>query len=65
MREIIENFQLEKIVAKLVKNDLLFMLVEKFTEVDLSPAERDQPRDGLYLRRTAAALLGNVERDGG
>ena len=37
VREIIENFQLEKIIAKLVKNDLLYMLVEKFTEVDLSP----------------------------
>ncbi|MGB3862661.1 MAG: type I restriction-modification system subunit M N-terminal domain-containing protein, partial [Candidatus Aminicenantaceae bacterium] len=35
--EIIENFQLEKIKAKLVKNNLLFMLVDKFTEVDLHP----------------------------
>lgn len=39
VRDIIENFQLDKIVAKLVKNDLLFLLVEKFTEVDLSPAK--------------------------
>ena len=38
VREIVENFQLEKIVAKLVKNELLFLLVEKFAEVDLSPA---------------------------
>ena len=38
VRDIIENFQLDKIVAKLVKNDLLFLLVEKFTEVDLSPS---------------------------
>lgn len=37
VREIIENFQLEKIVSKLAKNDLLFKLVEMFTEVDLSP----------------------------
>ncbi len=37
VREIIENFQLDKIIAKLVKNDLLFMLVDMFTEVDLSP----------------------------
>jgi len=27
VREIIENFQIDKIVAKLVKNDLLFMMV--------------------------------------
>ena len=37
VREIIENFQLEKIIAKLVKNELLYMLVEKFAEIDLSP----------------------------
>jgi len=33
----IENFQIDKIVAKLVKNDLMFMLVAKFTEIDLHP----------------------------
>jgi type I restriction enzyme M protein len=38
VREIIENFQLEKIITKLEKNDLLYQLVEKFAEVDLSPA---------------------------
>jgi len=37
VREIIENFQLDKIITKLLKNDLLYMLVEMFTEVDLSP----------------------------
>ena len=37
VREIIENFQLDKIITKLVKNDLLYVLVEKFAEVDLSP----------------------------
>jgi type I restriction enzyme M protein len=37
VREIIENFQLEKIISKLAKNDLLFKLVEMFAEVDLSP----------------------------
>jgi type I restriction enzyme M protein len=38
VREIIENFQLEKIITKLAKNDLLYQLAEMFTEVDLSPA---------------------------
>ena len=37
VRETIENFQLEKIINKLSKNDLLYQLVEMFTEVDLSP----------------------------
>ncbi len=35
--EIIENLQIDKIITKLLKNDLLFMLVDKFTEVDLNP----------------------------
>ena len=37
VREMIDNFQIDKIVAKLVKNDLMFMLVSKFTEIDLHP----------------------------
>jgi type I restriction enzyme M protein len=37
VRDIIENFNLEKMIARLAKNDLLFMLVDKFTEVDLHP----------------------------
>ncbi|MEO7837897.1 MAG: class I SAM-dependent DNA methyltransferase, partial [Anaerolineales bacterium] len=37
VREIIENFQLEKIITKLSKNDLLYQLVEMFNGVDLSP----------------------------
>lgn len=35
--EIIENFQLEKPVEKLNKNNRLFQLIDKFTEVDLHP----------------------------
>ncbi len=37
VREMIESFQIDKIVTKLVKNDYLFMLVDKFTEIDLHP----------------------------
>ena len=37
VRKILENFQIDKIVTKMVKNDLLFMLVDKFTEIDLNP----------------------------
>jgi type I restriction enzyme M protein len=35
--EILENFQLEKPVQKLLKNDKLYLLIDKFTEVDLHP----------------------------
>lgn len=37
VHEIIENFQLEKPVEKLVKNDRLYLLIDKFTEIDLHP----------------------------
>ena len=37
VREIIDNFQLDKIITKLLKNDLLFLLVDKFTEINLHP----------------------------
>jgi type I restriction enzyme M protein len=54
VREIIENFQLEKIITKLAKDNLLYQLVEKFTAVDLSPKN-------VTNHDTAAALLGNVQ----
>ena len=39
VREIIANFQLEKILARLVKNNLLYLMVEKFTAIDLDPKQ--------------------------
>lgn len=35
--EILENFQLEKPVQKLLKNNKLYLLIDKFAEVDLHP----------------------------
>lgn len=37
VREILSNYKLKGIVEKLVRNDLLFMMCDKFTEVDLHP----------------------------
>jgi type I restriction enzyme M protein len=37
VREILENYEIDKIVQKLVRNDSLFMLVDKMTEIDLHP----------------------------
>jgi type I restriction enzyme M protein len=37
VREILENFQIDKIIEKLNKNKLLFLMVGKFTEIDLHP----------------------------
>ena len=37
VREIMENFSLDKVVKDLEKNGLLYQMVDKFTEVDLAP----------------------------
>ena len=37
--DIIENFQIEKHISKLHKNDRLFLLIEKFASTDLSPSK--------------------------
>ena len=39
VREIIQHYKLDPIVEKLAKNDLLFQLADKMTEVDLHPAQ--------------------------
>ena len=39
--EILENFQLEKPVEKLLKNNKLYLLIDKFTEIDLHPNKVD------------------------
>ncbi len=47
--EIIENFQLEKPVEKLNKNNRLFILIDKFTEVDLHPDKISNRDMGLIF----------------
>lgn len=39
--EIIENFQLEPLIKKLIRNDRLYIIIDKFTEVDLHPDKVD------------------------
>jgi type I restriction enzyme M protein len=41
VHQIIENFQLDKPVEKLIKNRKLYSLIDKFTEVDLHPSKVD------------------------
>ena len=41
VREIIENFQLDKPIQKLITNKKLYSLIDKFTEVDLHPKRVD------------------------
>ncbi|WP_228850798.1 type I restriction-modification system subunit M [Aegicerativicinus sediminis] len=39
--EILENFQLDKPVQKLLKNNKLYLLIDKFTDIDLHPDKVD------------------------
>ena len=39
--DILENFQLSKPVEKLLKNNKLYLLIDKFTEIDLHPNKID------------------------
>jgi len=41
VHQILENFQLDKPVEKLIKNNKLYSLIDKFTEVDLHPNKID------------------------
>lgn len=47
--EILDNFQIDKIVDKLNKSDLLFQLVSKFTEIDLHPKVVDNHEMGYIF----------------
>jgi type I restriction enzyme M protein len=38
VRDILQNFKLEGVIAKLIKNNLLYQLVSKFTELTYIPA---------------------------
>ena len=49
VREILDNFKLDGIVSKLAKNNLLFMMCDRFTEVDLHPAVVDNRTMGYIF----------------
>ncbi len=57
--DIIENFQLDKPVEKLIKNNKLYLLIDKMTEVDLHPNVLDNHMMGQIfeelLRRFSEA----------
>jgi type I restriction enzyme M protein len=47
--EILENFQLEKPVEKLLKNNKLYLLIDKLSEVDLHPNVVDNHMMGMIF----------------
>ncbi len=47
--DIIENFQIDPLITKLNKNKKLYLLIDKFTEIDLHPSKIDNHQMGsLY-----------------
>jgi len=54
--EIIENFQLEKMVEKLNRNNRLFILIDKFTEIDLHPDKISNHEMGLIFEELLRKL---------
>ena len=48
--EIVENFQLDKPIVKLNKNNRLFQFIEKFSEIDLHPRRVSNHQMGRSLR---------------
>ncbi len=48
-REILEKFELNTLIANLDKKDLLFLVTQKFREIDLSPAKIDSMQMGYIF----------------
>ena len=48
-RQIFEYFEFEKEIAKLAEADRLFLVVQKFAEIDLHPDKVPNHRDGLIF----------------
>jgi type I restriction enzyme M protein len=49
MREVIEKFDFDNTITKLVEADLLYLVVERFKNVDLSPASIDNHAMGTVF----------------
>jgi len=49
VREIIENFQLDKPIEKLSKNGKLYKVIETFSTIDLHPSVVDNHSMGLIF----------------
>ncbi len=49
IEDVIENFEIDQHLEKLEENDLLFLLVEKFSSIDLSPSKVSNYEMGLMF----------------
>ena len=49
VQEIIEGFQIEKLIAKLNKNNKLFNFIQRFAEVDFHPKKIDNRHMGIIF----------------
>lgn len=49
VRDIIENFQFDKVIARLVKNKLLYQMIDAICQVDLNPIKVDPHHMGYIF----------------
>ena len=63
--EVLERYGFDDKITRLDQAGLLYRIVAKFADLDLSEDRRHQRRDGLHLRGTAAPLLGDEQRNRG
>lgn len=61
IREIIENFEFEKEIKKLDDNNLLFLVIKEFTQIDLHPAAVSNQEMGYIFEELIRRFSENAE----
>jgi type I restriction enzyme M protein len=59
-----ERFDFGSQIARMAEKDLLYLVINRFASIDLSPARVDTRPDGLCLRGTHPDRGGTIERRG-
>ena len=64
VRDIFESFEFHTQIDRLAKADLLYLVTEKFANIDLHPDDGDERADGDRLRGADPEVRRALERDG-
>ena len=65
VRDILTNFKIDPIVQKLNKNNRLYMMVDKFTEIDLHPNVIDNHQMGTVYEELLRRFYEEANEDAG
>jgi len=65
VRDILDNFKIEPIVEKLNNNNLLYMMIDQFTEIDLHPKAIDNHRMGTVYEELLRRFYEEANEDAG